>query len=168
MEYHELGVAAVNNMINVNIVSMNNMTMIVLPQMVARKNGAVINIASVFGSIPGPLLAVYSSTKSYMDMFSRSLSKEYEHYGITIQSILPGPVVSNMSKLKKPVFIAPSSEAFVSSALSRIGIDQRTTGYWVHDLMLMASECLPTRTLLNMSYNGLKKFREKLLFGKQE
>ena len=170
MEYHELGSAAVNNLINVNIVSMNNMTMIVLPQMVARKNGAVINIASVFGSIPGPLMTVYSSTKAYMDMFSRSLSKEYERYGITIQSILPGPVVSNMTcrTLKKPVLMAPSSEAFVSSALTRIGIDQRTTGYWVHDLMLMASECLPTRTVLNMSHNALSGLREQLLLEKQE
>ena len=58
-------------MINCNIVSLTRMTAIVLPGMVKRKGGVIINNASASGRIPTPLLTTYSATKSYVDFFSR-------------------------------------------------------------------------------------------------
>ena len=61
----------INDMINCNIVSLTRMTAIVLPGMVKRKGGVIINNASASGRIPTPLLTTYSATKSYVDFFSR-------------------------------------------------------------------------------------------------
>ena len=61
----------INNIINCNIVSLTKMTAIVLPGMVERKKGVIINNASSAGRTPFPLLTVYSATKAYADFFSR-------------------------------------------------------------------------------------------------
>lgn len=87
--------------------------------MVSRKKGVLINISSMSGMIPSPLLSVYAASKAYVDKFTSDLEVEYGRYGIVIQCILPGYVVSNMSKLRKPTLIAPTPEAFVKSALAR-------------------------------------------------
>ena len=61
--------------------------------MVERKSGVVINISSLSGLMPTPLLSVYSGTKAYVDMFTRGISAEYKKLGITIQTVAPGYVV---------------------------------------------------------------------------
>ncbi|KXJ12187.1 Very-long-chain 3-oxoacyl-CoA reductase [Exaiptasia diaphana] len=67
-------------MINVNILSVVMMTYIVLPMMVARKSGLVINVSSIAGRIPNPLVSTYSSTKLAQQginivLMSRNLEK---------------------------------------------------------------------------------------------
>lgn len=61
--------------------------------MVERKSGIVINISSLSGLMPTPLLSVYSASKAYVDVFSRGLHDEYKKSGITVQSVAPGYVV---------------------------------------------------------------------------
>ena len=56
--------------------------------------------------------------------------------GVTVQCVMPGYVVSKMSKIRRANLVAPMPDQFVTSALARLGIESRTTGYWVHDLML--------------------------------
>ena len=90
MEYLELESTYIENLINVNIVSLNVMTRIILPQMIERKKGAIINISSLSAAFPTPLLTVYAGSKSYVDLFSQGLSREYGPKGITIQCIMPG------------------------------------------------------------------------------
>ena len=91
----------------------------IMPQMVSRKKGVVINISSMSCMLPSPLLSVYAASKAYVDKFTADLETEYRRYGLVIQCILPGYVVSNMSKLRKASLIAPTPEVFVKSALSR-------------------------------------------------
>ena len=61
----------VNDIINCNIISLTKMTAIVLPCMIKKNEGVIINNASGSGRIPTPLLTVYSATKAYVDFFSR-------------------------------------------------------------------------------------------------
>ena len=61
--------------------------------MVERKSGVVINLSSLSGLMPTPLLSVYSGTKAYVDLFTRGLVVEYNKFGIIIQSVAPGYVV---------------------------------------------------------------------------
>ena len=61
--------------------------------MVERKSGIVINISSLSGLMPTPLLSVYSASKAYVDVFSRGLHDEYKKSEITVQSVAPGYVV---------------------------------------------------------------------------
>ena len=89
-EYLELESTYIENLINVNIVSLNVMTRIILPQMIERKKGAIINISSLSAAFPTPLLTVYAGSKSYVDLFSQGLCREYGPKGVTIQCIMPG------------------------------------------------------------------------------
>ena len=52
-------------------------------------------------------------------------------------------MVTKISKLRRPSLLAPTPEAFVRSALSRLGVEARTNGYWSHTLMQSAINCLP-------------------------
>ncbi|XP_051548899.1 very-long-chain 3-oxoacyl-CoA reductase-A isoform X2 [Myxocyprinus asiaticus] len=75
----------INTMINVNITSVCQMTRLVLPRMEARAKGVILNISSASGMFPLPLLTIYSSTKAFVDFFSRGLQAEYKCKGIIIQ-----------------------------------------------------------------------------------
>ncbi len=59
----------INDIINCNIVSLTKMTAIVLPGMIERKAGVMINNASGAGRTPLPFMTVYSATKAYVDFF---------------------------------------------------------------------------------------------------
>ena len=102
---------------------------------VSRGRGAVINISSLTALSACPLLAVYTGTKAFVAQFSRDLEYEYRRKGVTIQCVAPGYVVSKLSKLRRATFWSPTADVFVKSALSKLGVDSFTCGYWFHDLM---------------------------------
>ncbi len=61
------------------------MTKLVLHNMVERKRGAIINIASASGVQPTPMLGLYSATKAFVDTFSHCLQTEYKNKNIIVQ-----------------------------------------------------------------------------------
>jgi len=61
------------------------MTQIVLPGMVQRKRGLIVNVSSGIAMLPAATLATYGASKAFADYFSKALSYEYEDKGITIQ-----------------------------------------------------------------------------------
>ena len=69
--FHEDSDENMWNMINVNICSMTIMTKMVLPGMLRKKRGAIINMSSVVAMGPQPFMTMYSATKAYVDFFSR-------------------------------------------------------------------------------------------------
>jgi len=157
-------------LINVNCNGVTLMTRLILPQMVERKKGVVINISSFSGAIPTPLLTVYSATKAYVDFFSRGVQAEYSSKGIIVQSVLPGFVATKMSKIRKASLMAPSPESYVRSALSTVGVESRTFGYWTHALQaLLTIGILPESmynrltisVMLGARARGLKKQEKK-------
>ncbi|TRY76514.1 hypothetical protein TCAL_03530 [Tigriopus californicus] len=164
----ENGEQKVRDLVNVNITSMNAMTRLVLPQMKQRQKGAVVNLSSMSALIPAPLLSVYAGVKAYVDTFTKGLALEYGKYGITIQCVLPGYVVSNMSGLKKPSFIAPTPDVFVKSALGRLGVFSRTTGYIVHDLMVGVIWLLPDFVADSMIFGQIDAVRKRALRKKEK
>jgi len=69
--FHEFSEENMWNMINVNVCSMTLMTKMILPGMLRKKRGAIINISSVAAMGPQPFATIYSATKAYVDFFSR-------------------------------------------------------------------------------------------------
>ncbi|TMW49558.1 hypothetical protein DOY81_005346 [Sarcophaga bullata] len=126
------------DIISANVHSVIQMTALILPQMVERKKGVVINIASETCVLPSPLLTVYSASKAFVNKFSADLQTEYRSQGIVVQSIQPGFVATNMSKIRKTTMFIPSSDTYVASAIKTLGIAERTPGYLPHTLMLTA------------------------------
>lgn len=131
-----------DNLLSCNIKSVLGMTRIVLPQMVERSRGVIINISSMAAKIPNPLLCVYSATKAFVDKFSDDLQIEYKRNNIIIQSVLPGFVATNMSKIKKPTWMSPSPDRYVRSTIRTLGISGQTTGYYPHAIMKLVIDSL--------------------------
>ena len=75
--FHELTDAEVQGLVSLNVESTTWMTRAVLPGMLARKSGAVVNMSSAAARAPLPLLAQYSASKGYIENFTRSLDAEY-------------------------------------------------------------------------------------------
>ncbi|XP_057605809.1 very-long-chain 3-oxoacyl-CoA reductase-like [Hippopotamus amphibius kiboko] len=134
----------IKKLINVNILSVCKMTRLVLPGMVERSKGAILNISSASGMYPVPLLTLYSATKAFVDFFSQCLHEEYKSKGIFVQSVLPFYVATKLAKIRKPTLDKPSSETFVKSAIKTVGVQSRTNGYLIHSLMASVFSILPS------------------------
>lgn len=74
--------------------------------------------------------------KAFVDKFSRDLSAEVKHSGVTVQTVHPGFVVTNMSKLRRSTWTAPTPDTFAKAALSNLGLDDRTAGFWFHKIQV--------------------------------
>jgi len=150
----------------VNITAATYLCHQLLPAMVAKGKGAVINIASMGSFYPGPYLAEYIATKHYMHSFTESLALEMEGTGVLIQEIDPGVVNTEMTKEFDPAQkgISPNAEEYLVSALPTIGWAQRTCGHWSHGLQwfvvetLMGHDCWLMRRL---GLSGQKKVYEE-------
>ncbi|XP_029108015.1 very-long-chain 3-oxoacyl-CoA reductase-A isoform X3 [Scleropages formosus] len=125
----------VNTVINVNITSVCQMTRLVLPKMVERSKGVILNISSASGMYPVPLLTIYSATKAFVDYFSRGVHAEYKSKGIIVQSVLPFFVATKMTKIRKPTLDKPTPERYVSAQLNTVGLQSQTNGYFPHAVM---------------------------------
>jgi short-subunit dehydrogenase len=79
-------------MIDLNVRVLTDLTLRYLPNMIANKSGGIINVASVAGFMPGPMMAVYFATKNYVLSFSDALSSELKGTGVTITTLCPGTV----------------------------------------------------------------------------
>jgi len=77
-------------MIQVNILALTKLTHLFLPQMIARKYGKILNIASTAAFQPGPTMSVYFASKAFVLHFSEAISNELEDAGITVTALCPG------------------------------------------------------------------------------
>ena len=78
-------------MIAVNAEALAMLTHAVLPQMVAAREGLILNVASAAAFSPGPLMATYYATKAFVLSFSEALSEELRGSGVRVCAFCPGP-----------------------------------------------------------------------------
>lgn len=77
-------------MLQLNVVSLTELTKKLLPGMIARRNGRILNVASTAGFQPGPGMAVYYATKAYVISFSEAVTVELAGTGVTVTTLAPG------------------------------------------------------------------------------
>lgn len=75
-----------------NVFGLMNVTREVIPHLREKKNGIIINVASVGGRVTFPLYSLYHGTKWAVEGFSESLQHELRQFGIKIKIIEPGPI----------------------------------------------------------------------------
>ena len=110
----------INAQIDVNLRGLIQVTRAVLPTMLARRSGHIINMSSVAGMIAAPLYSVYAASKYGVCAFTDSLRREVVSFGIRVSGIYPGPAVTEFGKhsgdnaakaaLKLPKWISMTSE----------------------------------------------------------
>jgi short-subunit dehydrogenase len=79
-------------MVQLNVASLVHLTGLLLPGMVSRGSGGILNVASTAGYVPGPLQAVYYATKAFVKSFSEGLTGECRGTGVRVTALCPGPV----------------------------------------------------------------------------
>jgi len=79
------------DMIQVNVTALTHLTRRLLPGMVERGRGGVLNVASTAAFQPGPYMSVYYATKAYVLSFSDGLVEEVAETGVTVTCLAPGP-----------------------------------------------------------------------------
>jgi short-subunit dehydrogenase len=78
-------------MIDLNIRALIDLSFIVIPEMVQRGGGSILNVASTAAFQPGPRMAVYFATKAFVLSFTEALHEEWKDRGIRVTALCPGP-----------------------------------------------------------------------------
>jgi hypothetical protein len=84
--------------IQLNITALTHLTGLLLPPMLARRSGRIMNVASTAAFQPGPLMAVYYATKAYVLSFSEALANEVSGSGVTVTCFCPGATDTGFQK----------------------------------------------------------------------
>ena len=89
------------NMIKTNIIAYHILTKLYLTDMKEKNSGKILNVASIAGFMPGPLMATYYATKNYVVKLSEAIREEIkkEHSKVQISILCPGPVETNFNKV---------------------------------------------------------------------
>ncbi|TKS76186.1 Inactive hydroxysteroid dehydrogenase-like protein 1 [Collichthys lucidus] len=132
------------DLVNKNVAVATVMTRLVLPGMVERSRGAVVNISSGACCRPMPGRVTLTASTGYLDHFSRALHLEYSGRGIFVQSLIPFQIASGGQQLSsRQGWFAPKPEVYARHAISTLGVSNRTTGYWPHTLQYGLMRCIP-------------------------
>lgn len=81
----------ITRMIQLNITALAQMTRLVLPGMLERKSGRIMNVASIASFEPGPFMAMYYATKAFVLSLTEALAIETRGSGVSISALCPGP-----------------------------------------------------------------------------
>lgn len=94
------------NMIKTNITAYHILTKLYLIDMKAKGEGKILNVASIAGFMPGPLMATYYATKGYIVRLSEAIFEELkkEKSKVQISILCPGPVNTNFNKVANVKF----------------------------------------------------------------
>ena len=86
-------------MIDLNCGALTELTHAVLPGMIERRAGAILNVASTAAFQPGPGMAVYFATKAFVLSFSEALHEEVKRHGVTVTALCPGPTTTEFGEV---------------------------------------------------------------------
>lgn len=101
------------DMIQVNIMALTALTKHLLPGMIKRNSGKILNVASTAAFQPGPLMAVYYATKAYVLSFSEAINYELRKTNVSVTALCPGATATNFEKRAS----LESSRLFQSGAM---------------------------------------------------
>ena len=92
--FHERSLLAEQQMMQVNMISLTNLTHHYSQAMVARRQGKILNISSTASFMPGPLQAVYYASKAFVTSFTQAIAQEMAEFNVTATALCPGPVAT--------------------------------------------------------------------------
>ena len=145
-------------MIDTNIVAYHVLTKLYLKDMQSRNGGKILNVASIAGFMPGPLMATYYSTKAYVVRLSESIREELrrEKAKVQISILCPGPVDTNFNKVADVEF---ALKGLSSEYVAKYTVNKFLKGKfyiipgWKIKLAKIGSKLAPTNLVAKTSYN---------------
>jgi short-subunit dehydrogenase len=111
-------------MVGLNVSALTMLTHRLLPGMLARGRGGVLNVGSTAGFQPGPFMAVYYATKAYVISFTEALAEEVSGTGVRVSCLAPGPTATGFAETARaadaPLF---TGELMDVKEVARAGYD---------------------------------------------
>ena len=149
-------------MIHTNIIAYHILTKLYLKEMIKKDSGKILNVASIAGFMPGPLMTTYYSTKNYVVRFSESIREELRRKKSKVQiSILcPGPVDTNFNKVADVEF---ALKGLSSEYVEKYAINKFLKGKfyivpgWKIKLARIGAKLAPASFVAKISYNMQKR-----------
>jgi len=147
------------NMINLNIKAVHILTKLFLDDMIKNDKGYILNVASAASFSPGPLMATYYSTKSYVLRLTESINAELQHSksNVKISVLCPGPVETEFNDVANVNF---SIKPLKSDYVARYAINKMFKGNLIivpgilMKFMRLFSKILPDKFLAKIVYNN--------------
>ncbi|MEM9602471.1 MAG: SDR family oxidoreductase [Pseudomonadota bacterium] len=162
--FHGRDLAAEQRMMQVNMVSLTDLTHLYLQGMVARKQGRVLNVSSTASFMPGPLQAVYYATKAYVTSFSQAIAEELSEHNVTVTALCPGAVATGFVAAGDLEGVDIFKTAKSAESVARCGYDAMEAGELVafnegklKFLLNWVIPLLPRKTVLAMSRKAMEK-----------
>jgi uncharacterized protein len=156
--YVETDAAHEARMVQLNVNALTTLTKRLLPGMVERRYGRVLNVASTAAFFAGPLMSVYYATKAYVLSYSQALAEEMRGTGVSVTTLCPGPTATGFQakanmQASRPLKL---SVMLPVEAVARQGIDGMFAGRRVvipgiaNRVMVASRRVVPTGLLLKM------------------
>ena len=150
------------SMINTNVVAYHTLTKLYLKDMQQRDSGTILNVASIAGFMPGPLMATYYATKNYVVRLSEGIREELkkQHSKVQISILCPGPVNTNFNKVADVQF---ALKGLSSEYVAKYAIEKMLKGKfyivpgWKIKLAKIGCKIAPTNLVAKISYNMQKR-----------
>jgi short-subunit dehydrogenase len=151
-------------MIHLNILTLTHLTHLLLPGMLAKGNGKILNVASTAGFLPGPLMAVYYATKAYVVSFSVALAHELKGQGVSVTALCPGPTATRFQERARMGNIRFLTDHFRMNArrVAREGLEGMRRGKTlvipgtVNKILVLAARFLP-RNFIAQAVKDIQK-----------
>ena len=122
-EFTETDLYKEMQLINTNIIALHTLTKLFLKDMKARNDGCILNVASIAGFMPGPLMATYYASKSYVIRLSEAIDEELRKDGskVYVSVLCPGPVNTEFNDVANVRF---KTKALSSEYVAKYAIDK--------------------------------------------
>src|SRR5213080_5352054 len=138
-----------SDMTLVNVRALTSLTRHLVPQMITKHRGGILNVSSSAGFLPIPGSAVYAATKAYVTSFSEALRAELHGTGVSVCALCPGPVHTEFQEVANrpggqpdsgPEFVVVTVEQVVRDALAALEADRPLIipGFAMKLVMLLA------------------------------
>ena len=96
--FYEAEWGKLNSMLDLNIKALTRLSWLYVKDMISRQSGRIMNVASTAAFQPGPTMAVYYATKSYVLLLSEAMANELEGKGVTVTALCPGATESGFQQ----------------------------------------------------------------------
>ncbi|XP_017025446.1 hydroxysteroid dehydrogenase-like protein 1 isoform X2 [Drosophila kikkawai] len=160
------------NLLTVNMGSVTMLTRKILPQMIGRRKGAIVNLGSASELQPLPNMTVYAASKKFVTYFTKALELELEEHNIHVQLVMPNFVVTKMNAYADRVMqgglLFPNAYTFARSAVFTLGKTSETNGFWTHGLQYFFMKMAPLRIRTYVGHQLFKRLRVEALEQKQQ
>jgi short-subunit dehydrogenase len=148
--FAELDAARERQMIDLNVGTLTDLCRAIAPQMIARKAGAILNVASTAAFQPGPKMAVYFATKAFVLSFTEALHEELKPHGVHVSCLCPGPTRTEFGEVAgfggNGVFdrVAMNSPEVVAAGLKGLDKNQAVVvAGWMNKLTAASTRFAP-------------------------